>query len=206
VTVLDACCGAVEGRCGAPGAEARARETLAYLRGRGAFQVVTSDPRCYAHLKTQALYRRELQVYHLNELYRDHLSPCPAGPTVGWHEPLELEPFPGQAEVARDVIRRAGGKVAEVRPRRVEARCAGTEGATATFVPELGAELGRARLQDFAEADVTTIVTSDALVRAHLRAIAEQAGNGADGGKGKVEVVTLAEWLLARLAEAKRGA
>jgi len=196
-----ACCGAVEASCGVVGgAEGRVDALLAALRGRGAFQVATSDPRCYVRLKTHPRYRAELQVYHVLELVLDRLSPMVEGPRVAYHDPLELRDFPGLAEVARDVIKRAGGRlVAPAWPGRLEARCAGTEGATFRFVPELGRDLGRRCLQDARAAGAEFLLTTDALARAHLAGLAKEKGGGP-------AVHTVAEWILRRAgAGAGRG-
>jgi Fe-S oxidoreductase len=178
------CCGAFERSAGAPGAGARIEAFLEALAAQGAFQVATADPRCYAFLRREARYRREVAVTHVLELAQGlRAHPGAAGepedaPRVTYHDPCELVRAPGGADLPREAIRRAGAELVEMPRVRREAPCCGMGGGTWTFNPALAEELGRARVREAVATGAAVLLTQSALCRDHLARCASQEGGG----------------------------
>lgn len=167
------CCGAFETSAGAPGAAATVDAFLRALSAQGTFQVATADARCYAFLRAEPRYRREVQVTHVLELAQGLRAHASAGepedaPKVTYHDPCQLVRTPGGIELPREAIRRAGAELIEMPRARREAPCCGMAGGTWTFNPALAEELGRERVREARATGAAVLLTQSPLCRDHL--------------------------------------
>ncbi len=195
VALVEACCGLPLRLAGDKGAFARrAREVARSLEGKD--RVVVVDAGC-----AQAMKRRygevgvklPLPVVTLVELAAERLvslRSASADVPVRWHDPCQLGRGLGVYEAPRAVLTRIFGRAPdEFADARERAACAGAGGLLPSTMPEVAAEIARARMSEHARAGGGRVVTGCA---ASLMALRKAAGGSGAAVEDIVSVVAAA--------------
>lgn len=169
--------------CGSPALnagyehEARklARKNLEIFRKYNTKKIITNCPACFKVLNKEykeMLPDWDMEVEHLITIVLNYLKErninLEKREKIAYHDPCHLGRHLSIYDEPREILRRLGYEVAEMKHNKENSLCCGGGAGLKTNNPELAAKIARARIKEAKEAGVKKIITPCPLCFAHM--------------------------------------
>lgn len=168
--------------CGSPAlnagyeTEARklARKNLELFNKHNIKKIITSCPACFKVLSgyKEMLPDWKIEVEHITTTILNYLRKKKIElvfrEKVTYHDPCHLGRHSGIYEEPREILRRLGYEIVEMRNNRENSLCCGGGAGLRTNNPELASKIARERIKQASEINVQKIITTCPLCFAHM--------------------------------------
>lgn len=119
-------------------------------------EIIAFCPTCAMFLKEEY----ELNVKHASQVILDKIPKAELGMKVTWHDPCDLSRGLGIIDEPREILKKLGIEVVEMRHSREQSSCCGGGGGILMSDPSLSDEIAKSRIREAMDTDVDTLITS----------------------------------------------
>jgi|Deesub1362A_J573_1020465.scaffolds.fasta_scaffold00874_2 Fe-S oxidoreductase len=188
------CCGSVLIRTGRiKEAKEMAKRNLEIVKKSGAKTVVFTCAGCYRTFKEdypKLVGELPFEVIHITEfLLSKDLPLQKEEKAVTYHDPCHLGRHLGIYEPPRELIRRTGAKIVEMKNNKVNAKCCGAGGGVRSAFKELSEAIGKRRVEEALKTSAKILLSACPFCVYHLR----------ECSNGELEVKDISTYLTEHL-------
>ncbi|MCW1301193.1 MAG: (Fe-S)-binding protein [Candidatus Nanoarchaeia archaeon] len=193
---IELCCGSPILSAGYPAEFKKvATKNLELFNKYGVEKIITACPACYRTLKFEypLVASSNIQVEHISQtilraMEEGKLKYKSRGGVVTYHDPCHLGRYSGIYEEPRQILRKLGYKVVEMKLNREYSFCCGGGGGVKANYPKLALEIAKDRVLQAMEVGAELLVTTCPMCYISLKGASEELNN-------KIKVVELSEIL-----------